>query len=116
MSIAYYMDVQIPAAITVQLRLHGIDVLTAQEDGTRQSSDPELLDRASALGRVIFSMDHDLLREAALRQRSGGSFPGVVYAHQIGVTIGRCVSDLELMAKTTAPEEWSNRVEYLPLA
>ena len=33
MTIALYMEVHIPKAITVQLRLSGVDVLTAQEDG-----------------------------------------------------------------------------------
>ena len=33
MTVALYMEVHIPKAITVQLRLSGVDVLTAQEDG-----------------------------------------------------------------------------------
>jgi hypothetical protein len=43
------------------------------------------------------------------------SFVGVVYAHQLRITIGRCVQDLELIAKASEPEELANRVEYLPL-
>ena len=31
------------------------------------------------------------------------------------ITIGRCVQDLELIAKAGEPEEMANRVEYLPL-
>jgi hypothetical protein len=34
MTIALYMDVHVPQAITEQLRRQGIDVLTAFEDGT----------------------------------------------------------------------------------
>jgi hypothetical protein len=37
MTIALYMDVHIPQSITIQLRRRGIDVLTAQEDGTIES-------------------------------------------------------------------------------
>jgi hypothetical protein len=37
------------------LRLRQIDVLTAAEDGAAQFEDPALLDRATALGRVLFS-------------------------------------------------------------
>lgn len=33
MSVAFYMDEHVPRAISVGLRLRGVDVLTAQEDG-----------------------------------------------------------------------------------
>jgi hypothetical protein len=35
----------------------------------------------TALGRVLFSRDEDLLREAAQRQQRGETFAGVIYAH-----------------------------------
>jgi hypothetical protein len=74
------------------------------------------LDRATALGRVLFSHDEDLLREAAERQQRGERFAGIIYAHQVKVTIGQCIRDLELIAKTSQPEDCTNRVEYLPLS
>jgi hypothetical protein len=43
----------------------GVDVLTAQEDGSATLDDPPLLDRVTQLERVIFSQDEDLPREAA---------------------------------------------------
>lgn len=109
------MDVHVRRAITQALRLRGVEVLTAQEDGTARLTDPALLDRAMQRGRVLFSQDEDLLAEATRRQRTGEAFSGVVYAHQLRVTIGRCIQDLELIAKATDPEDWRNRVEYLPL-
>jgi len=42
MTIALYMDVHVPQAITEQLRRRGIDVLTAFEDGTEQLPDDQL--------------------------------------------------------------------------
>jgi hypothetical protein len=109
------MDVHVPRAITDGLRLRGVDVLTAQEDGTRQLTDAGLLDRATALHRVLFSRDEDLLREAAQRQEHGEVFAGVIYAHQLKVTIGQCVMDLDVLARVGMPEDFTNRVEYLPL-
>jgi len=108
------MDVHVHQAITAGLRLRGVDVLTAQENGARQLSDSELLDRATALGCVLFSQDEDLLREATRRQQSGENFAGVIYAHQLKVTIGQCIRDLELLAKVNEPEDFANWVEYLP--
>lgn len=115
MSVALYMDVHVPSAITHGLLLRGVDVMTAQMDGTTRLSDPDLLDRAARLGRVLFSQDEDLLAEAALRQRTGRSFAGVVYGHQLDVTIGQCVADLEMLAQCGTPDDFANRVEFLPL-
>src|SRR3954452_23157161 len=103
MSLGLYMDVQVPRPITRGLRRRGVDVLTAQEDGTARLSDPDLLSRATVLGRVLFSRDGDLLREARRRQRTGELFAGLIYAHLQRVGIGRCVQDLELLAKLEDP-------------
>lgn len=109
------MDVHVPAPITRGLRARDVDVLTAQEDGTRRVSDPALLDRATDLGRVLFSQDEDLLAEAARRQRAGIPFAGVVFARQRKVSIGRCVADLEIIAKAGTLEDMAGVVQHLPL-
>jgi hypothetical protein len=109
------MDVHVQYAITRGLRQRGVTVLRSQEDGTTKLPDPALLDRAAALGYVLFTRDVDLLVEAARRQRAGEFFAGVVYAHQQYVTIRRCIDDLELQAKVYDPVDMVNRVEYLPL-
>lgn len=115
MSIKFYMDVHVRRALTTGLRLRGVDVLTAREDGAGEFEDPRLLDRATELGRVLFTQDDDLLKEAARRQETGQGFAGVIYGHQLNVTVGQCIEDLELIAQTTEPEEWINLVTYLPL-
>ena len=98
------MDVHVPYAVTTGLRLRGVDVITAQEDEASELDDPILLDRAMELGRVLFTQDDDLLREAKMRQQTEAGFVGVIYAHQLNVTIGECVSDLELIALASEPE------------
>lgn len=115
MPIALYMNQHVPRAITNGLRLRGVDVITAYEDGASEMDDPELLDRAGELERVLFTQDDDLLAEAARRQREGTSFRGVIYAHQLRVSIGTCVQDLEIIAKAGEPEDLMDRVEFLPL-
>lgn len=115
MSIRLYHDEHVRAAVTEGLRKRGVDVLTAQEDNAQGKPDPVLLDRATALGRVVFTQDEDFLVEAHLRQHSGQHFAGVIYAHQLNVTIGRCIEDLELITKVYEPKDVANCVEYLPL-
>lgn len=109
------MDHHVRRAITEELSLRGIVVLTAEADGASRFNDSKLLDRATTLGRVLFSQDQDLLREATRRQRTGEPFADVVYAHQLRSTIGQCIEGLELIAKFGEPEDFANRVEYLPL-
>lgn len=40
---------------------------------------------------------------------------GVVYAHLLQVSIGMCVTELELIAKQGEPEEFANLIHVLPL-
>jgi hypothetical protein len=110
-----YMDVHVNAAITAGVRRRGIEALTAQEDGSRCFEDALLLDRATALQRVLFSQDEDLLAIARERQISGVFFAGLIYGHQLAATIGKYVLDLELLCKVLDPEDMANRIEYLPL-
>ncbi|MEM7116733.1 MAG: DUF5615 family PIN-like protein [Chloroflexota bacterium] len=108
------MDVHVRHMITVGLRLRGVDVLTVQEDGRRLADDTILLDRAAELNRVMFTNDDDFLAKAQYRQRQGIDFIGVIYTHQ-RTPIGKCVHDLELIAKVNVPADMFNQVTFLPL-
>ena len=114
MPVAFDMDHHVPRAITLGLRLREVDVITAHEDGASEFDDPEILDRANELGRVLFTRDDDRLVEATKRQRDGIPFHGIVYAHQLRVSIGRCVEDLELIAKIGEPADLMDQVVFLP--
>ena len=109
------MDQHVRSEVTMGLRSRGVDVLTARDDGSHELEDPALLTRAMMLGRVLFSQDTDLLTEAARRQQASEPFGGVIYAHQLRVSVGRCIDDLELLAKACDPPDLANRVIYLPL-
>ena len=115
MALRLYLNHNVPRAVAEGLALRDGDVLTAYADGSHESLDPSLLDRATELGRVLVSMDDDLLKEAARRQAAGIDFAGVLYGHQLNCSVGACVRDLELLAKVCEPEELRGRVEYLPL-
>ena len=115
MSIALYLDEHVPLAVAHGLRLRGVDVLTVQDDNRRGIADHLLLDRATELGRALFSQDEDLLAEAKRRQVACIPFSGVIYAHQLRVTIGTCVMDLHVMAEIVDPQDLANQVEFLPL-
>ena len=115
MSVVLYMDENVPRQITTGLRLRGIDVLTVQEDSRTGISDPEVLDRATELKRILFSRDDDLLAIANKRQQQGQFFYGVIYSHPQRSSIGDCIRDLELIATVCDVEDCINQVQYLPM-
>ncbi len=91
MPVRFYMDVHIPAAITQQLRIRGVDVLAATEEKTNQLSDSELLETATKLNRVIFTHDIRFRALAEQYQRDGKQFAGLLFGPAEGASIGQFV-------------------------
>ena len=115
MTIRLYMDHHVPGPITDGLRQRDIDVITAHEDGAATFDDDVLLERAGQIGRVLFSQDRDLLVIANSWLVAEREFSGLIYAHQLNITIGRAVRDLELLTQVLEPEDMQNHIEFLPL-
>ena len=115
MAQAFFMDVHVPSAVTEGLRRRDVDTLTSQEDGTQESEDAALLQRATDLSRALFTQDDDLLAIASKWQQQGREFAGVIYSHQLGPGIGDVIEDLELIGACATEDEVRNRVIYLPL-
>ena len=84
MSVSLYMDVHVRRAVTEGLRLRSVDVLTAQEDGTTLLEDSELLNRATALGRVLFTQD-----KTFLAKESRASKTTILRGHCFRSPVGR---------------------------
>ena len=115
MTLALYLDENMPWVIAVGLRLRAIDLVTAQEDDHRRTDDSILLDRAAVLGRVMVSFDADMLAIGARRQQIGIPFPGVIYAHPTRISVGDLLREIELIAEVGEPEDMANTILYLPL-
>jgi predicted nuclease of predicted toxin-antitoxin system len=110
------MDAHVPWPLTKGLRQRGVDVVTAQEDGTDSIDDTELLQRATALDRVVFTFDSDFLRASAMLQARGIPFAGIVMLRGRGVDLGQCIDDLELICKAYDAHDIENLVEFLPFS
>jgi hypothetical protein len=109
------MDVHIPAAISAQLRIRGVDVLTAVEEKTNRMSDAGLLKLATDLNRVVVTHDIRFRARAEDWQRTRQEFAGLFYGHAEHTSIGQFVRDLELICRASEQNEWRNTVLYLPL-
>ena len=114
MPVSLYLHVHVDKAIHDQLRLRGVDVLRAQDDGAGEMTDEELLQRSTQLGRVLFTQDIRFKAMAEDWQREGREFAGLLFGNQRGATIGTYVQDLELIAKASDPIDSANVVQHLP--
>jgi predicted nuclease of predicted toxin-antitoxin system len=113
MSLRLLMDVHIPAEITERLRQAGVEVITAQEDGSDRLADERLIDRAYASGWSIFTFDHHFLAHATARQRAGQPFGCIFYAQQNVKKYRQYAGLLEVYAKAENPEDVAGRVIFI---
>jgi hypothetical protein len=108
------MDHNIQAAITSGVRRRGIDVLTALEDGMDERDDELLLDRATTLGRLLYTHDDDFLATTRRWLEAGRDFAGLAHSAQEGISFRAVIDDLESIARLVAPEEARNSVYFIP--
>lgn len=115
MTLRFYMDVHVPAAITEGLRRRRVDVVTSQEDGSSTQPDETLLQRSTKLQRLLVTQDEDFLALAGAWQSTRREFFGIIFMPQLAAGIGRYVEDLELIAKCCEADEVHALVTHLPL-
>ncbi len=107
--IRFYLDENIPIAVSTQLKRRGIEAVTARDLGQLGDSDLNHLDRAAAMGFVLCTHDADYVEMAA----QGLAHAGIVFGQQHKHGIGDWVRYLELIAALYQPDELRDRVEYL---
>lgn len=105
----YYFDEHVKSAISEQLQLRGVDVLTAQAAGRadREIPDEDQLAFAAGLGRVLVTEDRDFTHLAYSHQPHAGV---VVLQHE--VSIGEYIEFLEVLALATEGEEMQDKPQY----
>ena len=105
----YLFDEHVHGAIAPQLRLRGIDVLTAHEGAIagREVTDVELLRAASQQGRVLVTQDRDFIRLATTQTPHAG-----IILVQRSLSIGEYVEYLDLIARVTESDEIRDRLIF----
>lgn len=105
----FYLDENLPVEIARQLRLRGIDVVTARDLELLGVGDAQHLARAQVMGCVFCTHDADFLELAA----SGVEHHGIVFGQQDIHYIGDWVNWLALMHAIYTADEMVNRIEFL---
>lgn len=105
--IRFYTDENVAKAVTLGLRLRGVEVMSAREAGLLGANDAAHMALALAESRVIFTQDDDFLGLSA----HGHAHAGIVYAPQ-GTQIGHIVGGLMEIFHVLAAEEMIGRIEF----
>lgn len=95
-----------------------MDIITARDVGIELLPDPQVLAFAREHGRLLLTHDKrtmptyldDLLRALP----SGEHSPGGFVVPQMMAT-GKAINDLLLIWEASEPEEWQDRLTFLPL-
>ena len=98
------------------LRRPGLDIVHVQDVGMRTAADPVILEWAAREGRILLTHDRRTMsRFAYERVRAGEAMPGVIVIRNRPDQIGLMVEEIVLVLECTIPEEFKDRVWFLPL-
>jgi predicted nuclease of predicted toxin-antitoxin system len=108
-TLRFHLDENVDPRVADGLRLHAIDVTTADNAGLLGASDLEHLAYIVRTGRVMMTQDTDFLRLAA----AGHDHPGIVFTYARTRSVGDIIRGIRLIWELLEPDEMRNRIEYL---
>lgn len=92
-----------------------LDIIRIQDTPLAGASDSAILEWAAQHDRILLTHDVSTMTKYAYeRLQSGGRIAGIIEVPQ-SAAIGPIIDDLLLVAAGGAPQEYENRVAYLPL-
>ena len=104
-----------PVLAGVKRRLPDLDIVRVWDTIVRERPDPEVLEFAERENRVVLSHDLSSMEfHARARIQSGKTMPGLFLIRQ-SFPIGPSIEEIITLAECSHPNEWQNRIEYLPL-
>lgn len=96
-------------------RIPDVDIVRVQDTEMYQSPDPVLLEWAAREQRIILTHDvQTLVGDAYARVAQGLPMPGVILVSDT-LGIGPALDDLELAIRAGKPDDFTNRVLFVPM-
>ena len=105
----FYFDESIELAVSEQLLAGGLDVVSAHSLGKLGDKDPNHLQRATEMGRVLCTYDPDFLHLAA----EFLNHSGVIFAQHQKATIGGWVREIRAFHGRLNAEDALGQVLFL---
>jgi len=98
------------------LRRHPeLELVRVQDVGLLQTPDSDILEWAASQGRVLLSHDVSTVPPTAYqRVRDGKPMPGVFIVPD-RMPIGQAIDEMLFLSMDVEPNEWKDRVLFLPL-
>ena len=107
-----YADEHVDMRIVDGLRRHGVDVVTAQERGQRNTDDTVLLQTATNEHRLMLSNDTDFLRIHHEWMVAGRNHGGILFWPQTR-PIGQAIRRILDYSSHRSPADAVNDLQYL---
>ncbi|MDB9527176.1 DUF5615 family PIN-like protein [Oscillatoria sp. CS-180] len=92
-----------------------IDFQTAASAGILGVSDPEILEIAAKLERVLVTHDRRTMPAYFAERLTDNAFSSGVIVVPQSMTVRAVVDDLVLIWTASEAEDWNNRIRFLPL-
>jgi predicted nuclease of predicted toxin-antitoxin system len=93
-----------------------LDVVRVQDVGLSGVDDPGVLEWAARQGRIVLTHDvRTMIRYAGERVDAGLMMPGLIVIQIQDASFSQILENLSLILEVSAPEEWVNRWEFIPL-
>jgi predicted nuclease of predicted toxin-antitoxin system len=92
----------------------GLDFQTAHQCGLISIADADVLARASDEDRILVTHDQRTMPSHFAEFIKRRESPGLLIVRQ-SLPVAQVVDDLLLIHAVTQPEEWINRIAFLPL-
>ena len=108
--IRIYADESVNVAITEGLKRSGVKIWSARDVGKLGLRDEEQLEYAIKERATIFTQDDDFL---SLVSESGREHYGVIYVHQLHLSIGENIRRLKIIVETKSSDEMRNQIQFL---
>lgn len=104
----FLADEHIELSIVSGLKLLGIDAISINEAGKRQSDDEEILGFAKERDRVIITRDSDFVK----LHRKGAEHAGIVFIPKF-MSIGKIIGEIEKISMLF--DNLENIIMFIPL-
>ena len=117
MTVRFLADEDLDAAIIrgVRSREPSMDILDVKSSGLRGTKDPALLEIAAEQGRILITHDRNTMPQHFWERLAyGKSSPGLLIVPDRPNAIGAAIEWLLLIWGASEPEEWRDRIEYMP--
>jgi hypothetical protein len=99
----------------VRSREPAIDILDVKNAGLEGTKDPALLEIAAEQGRILISYDRNTMTSRFWeRIAAGRSSPGLFIVRRGPSAIGDTIEWVLLVWAASHPEEWRDRIQYVP--